>query len=73
MTSVRHSKVQSVGPERRILERSSDRGVVEESLFFHHDKLIISSNPEIGSSETHDGVISDVCKLLTSRLLYEPI
>merc|ERR1719317_87135 len=45
MTSVRHLEVQSVWPQRRVLQRCCDRGVIQKSLFLHHGELVISSHP----------------------------
>ena len=64
MTLMRHPEVKCVGPKWRILQRSSDGGIIEEVLFFHHSELVIASNPEVRSTETHNGVVRDVGELL---------
>ena len=67
MASVGHFEVESVGPERRILQGSSDRGIIKEGLLLHHDELIVATHPEEGRPNTNDRVIGDISKLLNDQ------
>lgn len=64
VTPVGHSKVHGIRPERRVAQRSSDGGIVQESLFLHHGELVVASDSQIRSSDTYDAVVGDVGVLL---------
>jgi len=67
MASVGHSEVHGVRPERRVLKGSSDGGVIQESLFFHHGELVVATDTEVRSTKTHNRVVGDVGKLVNDE------
>lgn len=67
MAPVRHSEVHGVWPKGWVLEWSSDRRIVKESLFLHHGELIVAANSEVRSPKTDNRVISDVGKLVNDK------
>ena len=67
VAAVRHFEIESVGPEGRILQRGGDRGVVQESLFFHHGELEVAADTEVGSAQAHDRVICNVGEFLNDE------
>ena len=64
---MRHFEVEGVGPERRILKRSRNGGIIEEGLLLHHSKLIVATNPQVRGSQPDNRVISNVTKLLNNQ------
>uniref|UniRef100_A0A8D8UJF3 Uncharacterized protein n=1 Tax=Cacopsylla melanoneura TaxID=428564 RepID=A0A8D8UJF3_9HEMI len=64
VTSMRHTEVHGVRPERWVGQRSSDTRVIQERLLFHHGELVVSSNSEVWSTDTHNTVIGEVSVFL---------
>lgn len=60
VAAVRHAEVERVRPQRRVLQRSRDGRVVEESLLFHHGELVVAADAQVRSAHTHDRVVGDV-------------
>ena len=60
MALVRHPEVQRVRPQRRVTEWGRDGTVVQEGLFFHHEELIVATDPQVWCPDTDDAVIRDV-------------
>lgn len=59
---VRHSVQQGIGPDGNTTQGGSDRRIIQEILILHHVKLYISTNSEIGSSNTVHTSLGDVCE-----------
>jgi len=64
VTTVGHSEVEGVGPERRVVQGSGDGAVIEEGLFFHHGELVVATDTQVGSAHSNDGVVGQVGVLL---------
>ncbi len=67
MAPVGHPEVHGVGPQGRVLQGSSNGGVIEEGLLLHHGELVVATNPQVGSSEADNRVVSDVGKLVNNQ------
>ena len=52
VTSVGHSEVEGVRPQRRVLQGGGDGGVVEEALLLHHGELVVATYSEERRSQT---------------------
>jgi len=57
---VGHAVVEGVGPDGDPGEGGGDGGVVDEELVSHHLKLFVTTNSEVGSTDTNDRAVSDV-------------
>lgn len=64
VAAVGHTEVHGVGPQRRVRQRSSDRGVVQEGLLLHHGELVVAADAQVGRSHAHHRVVRDVGVLL---------
>jgi len=77
MALVGHTVVESVGPDRDPGEGGGDGGVVDEELVSHHLKLLVTTNSEVGSTNTNDRAVSDVSEPLDdetgARHLSQPV
>ena len=60
VASVGHAEVQSVGPQRWVLQRGRDGRVVEEGLLFHHRELVVAADAQVRSAHADDGIVGDV-------------
>ena len=57
---VGHAVVEGVGPDGDPGEGGGDGGVVDEELVSHHLKLFVTTNSEVGSTDTNNRAVSDV-------------
>lgn len=64
VTTVRHSEVHGVRPERRIVQGRGDSGVVQEGLFLHHGELIVTADPQIRRPDADHAVVREIGELL---------
>jgi len=67
VASVGHLEVHSVWPEWRILKWGSDRGIIQETLFLHHSKLVVPTNSKIWSTESNNGVVLNWGELFNDK------
>jgi hypothetical protein len=67
VAAVRHAEVEGVRPQRRVLERSRDGGIVEESLLFHHGELVVAADTQVRSAHANNRVVGDVGELVDDQ------
>ena len=67
VTTVRHTEVQSVRPQRRVLQRRRNGGIVQKGLLFHHGELVVSTDAQVGSAHAYNRVVGDVGELVDDQ------
>lgn len=67
VATVGHAEVQGVRPQWRVLKRGSDGRIVQESLLFHHGKLVVATNTQIRSAHTNDRIVGDVGEFIDDQ------
>jgi len=67
MALVRHTEVQSVGPDGHTAEWGSDGGIVDKELICHHFELLVATNTEERSTNADNATVSDVGESLDDQ------
>lgn len=58
-----HTEVHRVRPKWRVGQGSSDGGVVQKRLFFHHGELVVSSDAQVRRPQADHAVVGQICVL----------